>query len=90
MEILAKIELPKNGQLWRDLRNKGGNFINSSIFINANIVEIENFFILIKKMISPIGERPNLIELIKETNELNKRYELLEKNNYKKTFLQGF
>ena len=90
LEILAKIELPKNGQLWRDLRNKGGNFINSSIFINANIVEIENFFILIKKMISPIGERPNLIELIKETNELNKRYELLEKNNYKKTFLQGF
>ena len=90
LEILAKIELPKNGQLWRDLRNKGGNFINSSIVINANIVEIENFFILIKKMISPIGERPNLIELIKETNELNKRYELLEKNNYKKTFLQGF
>ena len=79
-----------NGQLWRDLRNKGGNVINSSIFINANIVEIENFFILIKKMIAPVDDRPNLIELIKETNELNKRYVMLEKNNYKKSFLFGF
>ena len=90
LEILAKIDLPMNGQLWRDLRNKGGNVINSSIFINANIVEIENFFILIKKMIAPVDDRPNLIELIKETNELNKRYDLLEKNNYKKSFLFGF
>ena len=90
LEILAKIDLPMNGQLWRDLRNKGGNVINISIFINANIVEIENFFILIKKMIAPVDDRPNLIELIKETNELNKRYVMLEKNNYKKSFLFGF
>ena len=86
LEIVAKIDLPMNGQLWKDLRNNKSNVINSKIFINANIDEIENFFVLIEKMIAPVDERKNLMELIKETPELNQRYKLLEKNNYKKSF----
>ena len=84
LEILAKIEIPSNGQLWRCIRDLGGNFLTEKIFYNSNIVNFEDFFSLIKKMISPINKRPTLLELIKETFELNKRYELLEKSNYEK------
>ncbi len=84
MEILAKIEIPSNGQLWRCLRDLGGNILTEKIFYNSNILNYEDFFSLIKKMISPINTRPSLLELIKETFELNKRYELFEKNVYKK------
>ena len=83
LEIIAKIELPLNGQLWRNLRDCGHDIISDKIFINSNISDVEKFLILIKKMISPVDKRPNLMELIKETEELNKRYELLERKNYK-------
>ena len=86
MEILAKIELPSNGKLWRYLRESGGNFLKEKILINSNIDNIDNFFILIKKMISPINERPTLLELIEETPELNQRFRLLEQNIYKKSY----
>ena len=86
LEILAKIELPSNGKLWRYLRESGGNFLKEKILINSNIDNIDNFFILIKKMISPINERPTLLELIEETPELNQRFRLLEQNIYKKSY----
>ena len=84
LEIIAKIELPSNGQLWKDLRNPGSDILSNKIFSNSNIDDIEGFLILIKKMIKPVNERPSLMELIRETAELNKRYELLERKNYKK------
>ena len=37
-------------------------------------------------MISPINERPTLLELIEETPELNQRFRLLEQNIYKKSY----
>ena len=82
LEIIAKIELPSNGNLWRKIRDIGGDIINDKIFKNSNINNYEEFEALIKKMISPVNERPSLLELIKETNELNKRYELLMKKTY--------
>ena len=82
LEIIAKIELPSNGNLWRKIRDMGGDIINDKIFKNSNINNYEEFEALIKKMISPVNERPSLLELIKETNELNKRYELLMKKTY--------
>ena len=85
LEILAKIDLPSNGELWMYIRDFGGNFLKEKIFIESNIFNITNFFVLIKKMISPINERPSLIELIEETPELNKRLCLMEKNVYKKS-----
>lgn len=84
LEILAKIEIPSNGHLWRCLRELGGNILTEKIFYNSNVVGFKDFFGLIKKMISPINKRPTLLELIKETLELNKRYELMEKNIYEK------
>jgi len=83
LEIIAKIDLPSNGQLWKDLRSPGSDILSNKIFSNSNIDDIEGFLILIKKMIKPVNERPSLMELIKETAELNKRYELLERKNYK-------
>ena len=84
LEIIAKIELPSNGQLWKDLRNSGSDILSNKIFINSNISDIEDFLKLIKKMIKPVNERPSLMELINETSELNKRYELLKRKSYKK------
>ena len=86
LEILAKIELPSNGQLWRNIRECGKVVINEKLFKNSNIKECKDFLDLIKKMISPLDERQNLIQLIKETNELRKRYDLLKKRAYKKSF----
>ena len=85
LEIIAKIELPLNGQLWRNLRDCGHDIISDKIFINSNISDVEKFLILIKKMISPVDKRPNLMELIKETEELNKRYKLLQIKKYQKS-----
>ena len=36
-------------------------------------------------MIAPIDKRPDLQELIKDFDELTKRYESLKNNNYKKS-----
>ena len=84
LEILAKIELPNNGILWRNLRDYGGEIITKEIFKNSNIEEVENFMNLIKIMILPVNKRPNLMELIKENLELYKRFVLLKNNIYKK------
>jgi hypothetical protein len=84
LEIIAKIEIPSNGQLWKDLRNSGSDILSNKIFVNSNISDIEDFLKLIKKMIKPVNERPSLMELINETSELNKRYEFLKRKSYKK------
>ena len=90
LEILAKIELPSNGKMWRYIRDCGLNFLKK-IIISSNIIHIDNnFFVLIKKMISPINERPSLIELIEEIPELRERYFLLRKNVYKKLSKNNF
>ena len=85
LEIIAKIELPQNGQLWRNLRDCGNDILSDKIFINSNISDIEKFLVLIKKMILPVDKRPYLMELIKQTAELNERYKLLEMNKYQKS-----
>ena len=41
-------------------------------------------------MIKPVNERPSLMELINETSELNKRYELLKRNAYKKKLVFNY
>ena len=84
LEILAKIDLPNNGKLWRYIRDSGGRVLNEKFFVNSNISNNIDFINLIKKMISPVNERPDLIELINDTGELKKRYLLLKKNEYKK------
>ena len=77
--------MPLNGQLWRNLRDCRNDILSDKIFINSNISDVKKFLVLIKKMISPVDERPSLMELIKETEELNKRYKLLKMKKYQKS-----
>jgi len=85
LEIMAKINLPKSGESWSQLRN--GNFeIKEKLLENWNIKENKEIFIkLISRMIAPIDKRPNINQLLNDFEELNKRYDLLKKNEYKKS-----
>ena len=86
-EIMAKIDLPKSGESWSQLRS--GKFeIKEKLLQNWNIKENKKIFIeLITKMIAPIDKRPNISQLLNDFEELNKRYELLKNNEYKKSAL---
>ena len=51
LEIMAKVELPKNGPLWRAMRTYEINTIPKEFFVNWNIKDINPFWELIQKMI---------------------------------------
>ena len=85
LEIIGKINLPLSGKSWTDIRN--GNFkIEDNLLKKSNLKENKEIFIkLISKMIAPIEERLEIIQLIDNFEELKNRYELLKKNKYKKS-----
>ena len=74
LELIAKIELPYNGELWHKLRDE--NFkITDNFFEKCNIKNHKEFMILISQMILPFGKRPNLKEIINYFSKLKTRYE---------------
>lgn len=85
LEIIAKIDLPSSGKSWTEIRSD--NFIlKESLFEHCNIgTDKENFIKLISQMIAPLDIRADIQDLINNFEELNKRYELLKQNNYKKS-----
>ena len=84
LELIAKIELPYNGELWHKLRDE--NFkISESFFDKCNIENHKEFMILISQMILPFEKRPNLREIINYFSELKKRYEKLFSGRYSKS-----
>ena len=84
LEIIAKIELPYNGNLWHELRNE--NFkITNKFFDKSNIKNVEEFVTLVGLMILPFEKRPNIKELINTFPQLSQRYRLLLSGNYKKS-----
>ena len=84
LELIAKIELPYNGQLWHELRNE--NFkISESYFEKSNINNVKDFISLISQMILPFEKRPTIKEVINQFSQLSLRYELLLNGNYKKS-----
>ena len=84
LELIAKIELPYNGQLWHELRDE--NFkISESYFEKSNINNVKEFISLISQMILPFEKRPSLKELINQFSQLSLRYKLLLNGNYKKS-----
>ena len=84
LELIAKIELPYNGELWHKLRDE--NFqITESFFDKCNIQNHKEFMILISQMILPFEKRPNLKEIINYFPELQKRYEKLYFGKYNKS-----
>lgn len=76
-EILAKIDLPQNGEGWRFIRSE--NFIlTKDYFKNSNLKDVkdlEEFIKLIKDLmeLNP-NKRKDLDMIISEYNELAKRY----------------
>ena len=87
LEILAKIDLPKNGKLWRTMRAYEMFSIPNEFLINWNINDKEPFIALIKVMIVPYNQRKNIGEIIdsQEFPEIRKRYKMLMNNEYKKS-----
>ena len=74
LELIAKIELPYNGELWHKLRDE--NFkITDNFFEKCNIKNHTEFMILISQMILPFEKRPNLKEIINYFPKLKTRYE---------------
>ena len=84
LELIAKIELPYNGELWHKLRNDEFK-ITENFLDKCNIKNHKEFSILISQMILPVDIRPNLKEIINYFPELKKRYNLLLNGNYQKS-----
>ena len=72
LEIMANITLPSYGESWAELRSD-------------NYQIKEDFIKLILKMIAPLYKRADLNEIIISFEDLEKRYELLKNNDYKKS-----
>jgi len=84
LEIIAKIELPYNGNLWHELRNE--NFkITNKFFDKSNVKNVDEFVSLISQMILPFERRPSIKDLINTFPQLSQRYKLLLSGNYKKS-----
>ena len=83
LEIIAKIELPYNGNLWHELRNEFK--ISKQFFDKSNIKNVDEFISLISQMILPFEKRPTIKELINNFPQLCQRYKLLLNGNYKKS-----
>ena len=83
LEIIAKIDLPYNGNLWQELRNEFK--ISKQFFDKSNIKNVDEFISLISQMILPFEKRPTIKELISNFPQLSKRYNLLLSGNYKKS-----
>ena len=84
LEIMAKVELPNNGPLWRNIRSSDFKIPNEFL-INWNIKNIDNFLNIIKYMIAPYNERLELKDLIQLFPELKKRENLLLNGIYQKS-----
>ena len=84
LELIAKIELPYNGELWHKLRDE--NFrISENFFEKCNIKNHQEFMILISQMILPLEKRPNLKEIINNFPKLKNRYEKVFYGKYNKS-----
>ena len=84
LELLTKIELPYNGDLWHQLRDD--NFkISEKNFEKCNVENNKEFMVLISQMILPFERRPNLKEIINYFPKLKNRYDKLKMGKYQKS-----
>ena len=84
LELISKIELPYNGELWHKLRDEDFK-ISDNFFDKCNIKNYREFSILISQMILPVERRPYLKEIINYFPQLKKRYDLLLIGKYQKS-----
>lgn len=90
LEILSRVDLPKNGELWQQMRKENFNIeteLPKEFFMNWNISKeyMFEYIQLLKKMICSIKKRKTIIELFEdiELNQIHNRYKTYLKNNYK-------
>ena len=88
LEILVDFSLPKNGQIWQEIRNTGlpKDYLDKIPLIN-NDFENRNKLIELIKDLTQINSilRPELESVLNDKNkypELYNRYKMLENNNY--------
>lgn len=87
LEIMAKIELPKNGALWREIRNPGFTMPNEFL-VNWNIKDKLPFINLIQKMICNHTDRWDISKLLGDIHhfpQLTKRFQMIQNNTYIKS-----
>ena len=86
LELMSKVNLPKNGDLWRLMRKKEFNLsMLPKEFTenwNININEISEFGFLIQFMICNYDNRKNIVELFNIIPELKIRNEKLINNSF--------
>jgi len=93
LEILIDEDLPKNGPVWQEMRNREipNDLINKIIIINNNFTEKDKLIELIKDLTKiNSNERPELDELLNNENkypELYKRYQDLKNGKYEKNII---
>ena len=93
LEILINEDLPKNGPVWQEMRNKEipNDLINKIIIINNNFAELDKLIELIKDLTKiNSNERPELDELLNDEDkypELYRRYQDLKNGQYEKSFV---
>ena len=93
LDILIDEDLPKNGPIWQEMRNREipKDLINKIIIINNNFEEMEKLIELIKDLTKiNSNERPELNDLLNDENkypELYKRYQDLKNGKYIKNII---
>ena len=84
LELIGKIELPYNGTLWHEFRSEDFK-LTEKYFENCNLINYQDFYLIISDMISPLNKRLTLMEIIKKYDKLKERYGLLIKGEYRKS-----
>ena len=93
LELLIDEDLPKNGQVWQEMRNREiqSTFFDKIILINNDFIQKCKFIDLIKDMTKINSEeRPELDKLLNDVikyPELYNRYEKLKNGEYEKNIL---
>ena len=85
LEIMSKIDLPENGEVWRLMRSKNFNIylLPKDFFEHWNIKkDKDKFCMLINDMICDYEQRKNIQCLFNDYDELKKRFFCLMNNNY--------
>lgn len=91
LEILAKVDLPKNGELWRQMREYQIQSFPQEFLINWNITNIDTFVLLIQNMIAPPYQRLEIYQILNNQSfpQLYIRYQAHLNGCYKKSICCG-
>ena len=85
LEIMSKIDLPENGEVWRLMRSKNFDIslLPKDFFEHWNIKnDKDKFCLLINDMICDYDKRKNIQSLFNDYDELKKRFFCLMNKNY--------